>query len=201
EGGKTKEEVDLEESLGAIVTRTYAVGKLIEDRRVSLSQIRSQIHNIWYIKGDFSLIPKPNGVYLISFEHEEDKRKVVIGAPWLVSNMHFSWKDWKIIKLGDAFPVFHYYKPSLDSILGWQGFVRARVEVEINRPLRLGVCYRGANGKYYPTKRQGAIVTNENNDTNMPETEVRLDETTPAVSSSQLPLTPMAIVRQKCKEA
>ncbi|KAJ4830738.1 hypothetical protein Tsubulata_037668 [Turnera subulata] len=85
---------DAGESLGAIVARTYVVGKISGDRRPHVSQIRSQMANVWYIKGDFRIIPKPNNVFLIGFELEEDKKKVLKGSPWLVSNMHFCLKGW-----------------------------------------------------------------------------------------------------------
>ncbi|KAJ4824578.1 hypothetical protein Tsubulata_044954 [Turnera subulata] len=86
--------VSPEESLGAIVARTYVVGKILGDRRPHISQIMSQMMSVWYIKGDFRIIPKPNNIFLIGFELEEDKKKVLKGSPWLVSNMHFCLKGW-----------------------------------------------------------------------------------------------------------
>ncbi|KAJ4844879.1 hypothetical protein Tsubulata_004376 [Turnera subulata] len=85
---------DAKESLGAIVARTYVVGKILGERWPHISQIRCQMLNVWYIKGDFRLIPKPNNVFLIGFELEEDKKKVLKGSPWLVSNMNFYLKGW-----------------------------------------------------------------------------------------------------------
>ncbi|KAJ4828086.1 hypothetical protein Tsubulata_018953 [Turnera subulata] len=149
-----------EESLGAIVASTYVVGKVLGDRRPHLSQIRSQMLNVWYIKGDFRIIPKPNNIFLFGFELEEDKKKVLKGSPWLVSNMHLCLKGWfpdmilrqvsfrivsfrvqmhdlppnllayeKISKIGSLFPTFHYYEPSLEAMLGWQGFKRTKVTI------------------------------------------------------------------------
>ncbi|KAJ4849837.1 hypothetical protein Tsubulata_049244 [Turnera subulata] len=158
------------ESLGAIVARTYVNGKVLGDRRPHISQIRSQMQNVWYIKGDFQIIPKMNNVFLIGFELEEDKKKVLKGSPWLISNMHFCLKGWfpdmilsqvsfrqvlfwvkihdippnllsheRVVKIGAAFPVFHYYEPTLEAMLGWQGFIRARVEIATGAPLQPGV--------------------------------------------------------------
>ncbi|KAJ4837624.1 hypothetical protein Tsubulata_043143 [Turnera subulata] len=95
-GGDNTEsnEITPEESLGAVVARTYVVGKILGDRRPHISQIRSQMSSVWYIKGDFRIIPKPNNVFLIGFELEEDKKKVLKGTPWLVSHMHFCLKGW-----------------------------------------------------------------------------------------------------------
>ncbi|KAJ4845175.1 hypothetical protein Tsubulata_013697 [Turnera subulata] len=95
-GGDSRDssEVTPEESLGAIVARTYVVGKILGDRRPHISQIRSQMMSVWYIKGDFRIIPKPNNIFLIGFELEEDKKKVLKGMPWLVSNLHLCLKGW-----------------------------------------------------------------------------------------------------------
>ncbi|KAJ4829219.1 hypothetical protein Tsubulata_024529 [Turnera subulata] len=78
-GGENSEasKVTPEESLGAIVARTYMVGKILGDRRPHISQIQSQMMSVWYIKGDFRIIPKPNNIFLIGFELEEDKKKVL----------------------------------------------------------------------------------------------------------------------------
>ncbi|KAJ4824659.1 hypothetical protein Tsubulata_045326 [Turnera subulata] len=113
-----------EESLRAIVAGTYVVGKIIGDRRPHIGQIQTfsctkgvirkgastvvplyaaeghslsscnQLMNVWYIKGDFRIIPKPNNIFLIGFELEEDKKKVLKGAPWLISNQLFCMKGW-----------------------------------------------------------------------------------------------------------
>ncbi|KAJ4822049.1 hypothetical protein Tsubulata_036783 [Turnera subulata] len=95
-GGGTlvTEDPSPEESLGAIVARTYVVGKVLGDRRPHISQIRSQMQNVWYNKGDFRIIPKMNNIFLIGFELEEDKKKVLEGSPWLISNMHFCLRGW-----------------------------------------------------------------------------------------------------------
>ncbi|KAJ4833652.1 hypothetical protein Tsubulata_001284 [Turnera subulata] len=73
---------DPKESLGAIVAHAYVIGKVLGDRRPHISQIRSQMVIIWYIKGDFRIIPKPNNIFLIGFELEEDKNKMLKGSPW-----------------------------------------------------------------------------------------------------------------------
>ncbi|KAJ4834005.1 hypothetical protein Tsubulata_049309 [Turnera subulata] len=62
-------DVPEETSLGSIFARTYAVGA-------------------------FRVIPKPNSIFLIGFEHEEDCKHVLKGSPWLVSNLHFCLKPW-----------------------------------------------------------------------------------------------------------
>ncbi|KAJ4847365.1 hypothetical protein Tsubulata_018007 [Turnera subulata] len=178
-GGDSRDssEVTLEESLGAIVARTYVVGKILGDRRPHISQIRSQMMSVWYIKGDFRIIPKPNNIFLIGFQLEEDKKKVLKGKPWLVSNLHLCLKGWfpdmipsqvsfrqilfwvqihdiptnllsheKIAKIGSVFPVFYCYEPSLEAMLGWQGFIRARIEVLSDMPLLPGVACLDQNG-------------------------------------------------------
>ncbi|KAJ4831277.1 hypothetical protein Tsubulata_048795 [Turnera subulata] len=130
-GGETAQQdsISPEESLGAIVARTYVIGKVLGDRRPHISQIRSQMQSVWYIKGDFRIIPKMNNIFLIGFELEEDKKKVLKGSPWLVSNMYFFLKGW-----------------FLDMILS-QGFIRARVEIETNMPLLPGIAFLDQSGK------------------------------------------------------
>ncbi|KAJ4822307.1 hypothetical protein Tsubulata_050554 [Turnera subulata] len=87
-------EVSEEQTLGELVARTYVVGKIFSDRCVSPSQIYNQMRQIWYIKGEFRVIPKPANVFLIGFELEEDRKHVLKGSPWLVSNLHFCLKPW-----------------------------------------------------------------------------------------------------------
>ncbi|KAJ4832597.1 hypothetical protein Tsubulata_046952 [Turnera subulata] len=50
-------EVSEEQTLGELVARTYVVGKIFSDRRVSPSQKYNQMRQIWYIKGEFRVIP------------------------------------------------------------------------------------------------------------------------------------------------
>ncbi|KAJ4845964.1 hypothetical protein Tsubulata_000764 [Turnera subulata] len=76
------------------MARTYVVGKVLGERRPHLSQIRSQMQSVWYIKGDLRIIPKMNNIFLIGFELEKDKKKVLKGSPWHISNMHFCLKGW-----------------------------------------------------------------------------------------------------------
>ncbi|KAJ4850429.1 hypothetical protein Tsubulata_037168 [Turnera subulata] len=86
--------VSPEESLGACVACTYVVGKILGDRRPHISQIRSQMMGVWYIKGDFRITLKPNNISLYGFELEVDKRKVLKGTPWPVPNMYLCLKGW-----------------------------------------------------------------------------------------------------------
>ncbi|KAJ4848357.1 hypothetical protein Tsubulata_012736 [Turnera subulata] len=178
--GASQEQLDLPEetSLGALVARTYVASKVFAERRLTPSQIYNQINEIWYIKGKFRVIPKPNNIVLIGFEHEEDCKHVLKGYPWLVSNLHFCLKPWtenfilgqvpfrlshfwvqihdipselltraKIVRLGDAFPIFLHYEHSLENVLGWQGFVRARIEFDVAQPLRPRVHVLDIKGK------------------------------------------------------
>ncbi|KAJ4825476.1 hypothetical protein Tsubulata_038004 [Turnera subulata] len=43
---------------------------------------------------DSEIIPKPNNVFLLGFEMEEDRKHVLKGSPWLVSNLHLCLKPW-----------------------------------------------------------------------------------------------------------
>ncbi|KAJ4826775.1 hypothetical protein Tsubulata_001974 [Turnera subulata] len=157
--------VSPEESLGAIVARTYVMGKNIGDRRPHISQIRSQMMNVWYIKGDFRIIPKPNYIFLIGFELEADKKKVLKGTPWLVSSMHFCLKvaHDKIFKIGSVFLVLHFYEPTLEAMLAWQCFIRARIEIATDMPLLPGVACRDSNGNeiwvHFLYERSGEICS------------------------------------------
>ncbi|KAJ4841489.1 hypothetical protein Tsubulata_011836, partial [Turnera subulata] len=83
-----------EASLGSLVARTNLVDKIFSDRRVTPAQVRQQLKDIWYIKGDFRVLPKQNNLFLLGFELEEDKKHVQKGSLWLVSNLHFCLKPW-----------------------------------------------------------------------------------------------------------
>ncbi|KAJ4844984.1 hypothetical protein Tsubulata_047373 [Turnera subulata] len=53
----------------------------------------------------------------------------------------------KIVRRGNAFPIFLYYEHSLENVLGWQGFVSARIEFLFIHPLRPGVHVLDTEGK------------------------------------------------------
>ncbi|KAJ4831477.1 hypothetical protein Tsubulata_037608 [Turnera subulata] len=138
-----------EASLGSLVARTYVVGKVYSDRKITPNQMRQQLKDIWYIKGDFKVIPKPNNIFLLGFEMEEDKKHVLKGSPWLVSNLHLCLKPW-----------------TQEMILSWQGFIRARFEFEVAKPLRPDIHGIDKNGKEiwikFKYERLGSVDGDDN---------------------------------------
>ncbi|KAJ4823076.1 hypothetical protein Tsubulata_009602 [Turnera subulata] len=124
-----------EDSLGALVARTYVVGKVLGDRRPHISQIRSQMQSVWV--GSLEMI-----LSQVSFRQALFWVQIHDIPPNLLTHD-------RVVKIGAVFSVFHFYEPTLEAMLGWQGFIRARMEIETDMPLIPGVACLDQAGREF----------------------------------------------------
>ncbi|KAJ4831911.1 hypothetical protein Tsubulata_033093 [Turnera subulata] len=165
-GGETAQQdsISPEESLGAIVARTYDIGKVLGDRRPHISQIRSQMQSVWYIKGDFCIIPKINNIFLIGFELEEDKKKVLKGSLWLILDIPPNLLTHnRVVKIGAVFTVFHFYEPTLEAMYIKPPRPDEGVEKPAENSFGPWIRAKETLGKYYPAKKHVPLEMAEPN--------------------------------------
>ncbi|XP_042941294.1 uncharacterized protein LOC122275977 [Carya illinoinensis] len=62
------------------------VGKLISDRKVNKEVIRSTMNNIWRLAGSFTFHDILPNLFVVTFDNQKDKQRVLDGKPWLFDN-------------------------------------------------------------------------------------------------------------------
>lgn len=68
------------------------VGKLHFERFVSKEVFKNTMVKVWRISKPFSIIDICPNIFIVKFENQKDKHKVVMGRPWLLDNFLFSLK-------------------------------------------------------------------------------------------------------------
>lgn len=141
------------------------IGKILAPRVISFDQIASLFKKLWNPKGSFSCRPLDDNVVLFSFGNLADKKRVQLGAPWLldkylmllqdaamdmvVSNLIFKksafWIQLHGLPLGLLNKSFATLAGnSIGSFLGIDcdlsgsvigKFLRIRVEIDVSKPL------------------------------------------------------------------
>ncbi|XP_057457271.1 uncharacterized protein LOC130748133 [Lotus japonicus] len=56
--------------------------------------MRTKLSNIWRLAGEFDLLDVDNGFYLVKFDLEEDKQKVMEGGPWMIFDHYLAVSTW-----------------------------------------------------------------------------------------------------------
>ncbi|XP_042974862.1 uncharacterized protein LOC122306500 [Carya illinoinensis] len=77
--------VDLSEERGA----RSLVGRLWAERRVGKEVIRSTMAKIWRVGRGFGFQEIATNLFVIMFENQEDKLRILEGRPWLFDNWLF----------------------------------------------------------------------------------------------------------------
>ncbi|KAJ4837577.1 hypothetical protein Tsubulata_037870 [Turnera subulata] len=78
----------------ARVAKCCLLGRMVSDKFFGLSYLKSTLQKLWNCGGTFDISNKGANLFFFQFEKEEDKLKVIIGAPWFCSNCHLVVKEW-----------------------------------------------------------------------------------------------------------
>ncbi|KAJ4848523.1 hypothetical protein Tsubulata_051423, partial [Turnera subulata] len=88
-----REMEDLDHTFVDIISKTHLVGKVYSDKIFSANTFKGHLLRIWQLKGKVRVTKKHN-IYLVSFDYEEDCRKILAGSPWQVGFTHVNFKQW-----------------------------------------------------------------------------------------------------------
>ncbi|KAJ4838773.1 hypothetical protein Tsubulata_033745 [Turnera subulata] len=75
----------------ARVAKCCLLGRMVSDKFFGLSYLKSTIQKLWNCGGTFDISNKGANLFFLM---EEDKLKVITGAPWFCSNCHLVVKEW-----------------------------------------------------------------------------------------------------------
>jgi hypothetical protein len=48
------------------------------------STMKDRLLKVWKFQGGFEIVDNDNGFYMVKFDHNDDKEKVITGGPWLI---------------------------------------------------------------------------------------------------------------------
>ncbi|KAK1326815.1 hypothetical protein QJS10_CPA01g01647 [Acorus calamus] len=88
--------VDIEDKDCELATEHWAnslVGYIIGTKPVYTPFLQF-LHRLWKPKGDFKLLLKGNGFFLVKFFLKEDMQSVLEGGPWTMNNRPFILRQW-----------------------------------------------------------------------------------------------------------
>ncbi|KAH7843145.1 hypothetical protein Vadar_013178 [Vaccinium darrowii] len=125
--------------------RTSLFGKVISQKAVNFSGLRSTMEMVWGNPKNFKALEIGNGVYQFILPSEADVIRILNGKPWFFNN-HFlileRWNPKEVgLKLGSKLGyVDDVSLPATGSKKG--KFVRVRAHVDINLPLKRGCMVR-----------------------------------------------------------
>ncbi|KAK1327168.1 40S ribosomal protein S29 [Acorus calamus] len=105
--------VDIEDKDCELATEHWAnslVGYIIGTKPVYTPFLQF-LHRLWKPKGDFKLLLKGNGFFLVKFFLKEDMQSVLEGGPWTMNNRPFILRQWS--------PEVKMEQPRLTSIPVW----------------------------------------------------------------------------------
>ncbi|XP_057432308.1 uncharacterized protein LOC130725066 [Lotus japonicus] len=63
-------------------------------KRLGYRIMKTKLSNLWRLSGDFALLDVDNGFFLVKFDQEEDKRKVIDGGPWMIFDHYLAVATW-----------------------------------------------------------------------------------------------------------
>ncbi|XP_057418764.1 uncharacterized protein LOC130712971 [Lotus japonicus] len=53
-------------------------------KRLGYRTMKSRLSSIWQLVGEFDLLDIDNGFYMVKFDRDEDRKKVMDGGPWMI---------------------------------------------------------------------------------------------------------------------
>ncbi|KAJ4828970.1 hypothetical protein Tsubulata_036927 [Turnera subulata] len=98
---------NLSTAIRLAVNRFYLVGRVVSEKPYKGSLVHSILHKFWVCDGEFTVIEKGDNKFLFKFTKEADKKKVLNGEPWLVSNNQLVLQGWKPFLAYDEIDLLH----------------------------------------------------------------------------------------------
>jgi hypothetical protein len=142
------------------------LGKVLSTRAFSKSVVKEIIGKAWNATYEVDADVLDKNIFMFSFQHEGDVRRVWERRPWSFKGEHLILKryepDWSLNDIDfsvtdfwvqiHGLPLNRQNHPSLKTLggimgkvidtdllgSGWKRFVRVRVEIEVGKPLRMG---------------------------------------------------------------
>lgn len=63
-------------------------------RNIGYYQLNTRLKGTWKLTGGFELMDVDNGFFMVKFDLEEDRAKVISGGPWMVLDHYLAVSQW-----------------------------------------------------------------------------------------------------------
>lgn len=63
-------------------------------KRLGYKLMKSKLTSLWRLSGEFDLMDVDNGFYMVKFDRDEDKEKVMGGGPWMIFDHYLAVATW-----------------------------------------------------------------------------------------------------------
>ncbi|XP_057426555.1 uncharacterized protein LOC130719985 [Lotus japonicus] len=63
-------------------------------KRLGYRLMKTKLTSLWRLSGEFDLMDVDNGFYMVKFDREEDKEKVMGGGPWMIFDHYLAVATW-----------------------------------------------------------------------------------------------------------
>jgi hypothetical protein len=73
--------------------------------------MKSKLETIWDLKGGFELMDIGNSFFMIKFDAEDDKTRVINGGPWMIYDHYLAMRQWV--------PSFNASTATIDKTMVW----------------------------------------------------------------------------------
>ncbi|XP_057441890.1 uncharacterized protein LOC130733681 [Lotus japonicus] len=73
---------------------TNALVVALLGKRLGYKLMKAKLTSLWKLSGDFDLIDVDNGFYMVKFDRDEDRDKVMSGGPWMIFDHYLAVATW-----------------------------------------------------------------------------------------------------------
>ncbi|GAU49481.1 hypothetical protein TSUD_286190 [Trifolium subterraneum] len=113
--------------------------------------MKNKLENVWKLMGGIELMDVGSAFYMVKFDGEDDKNKVINGGPWMIYDHYLASVLWAIASM-----VGNPIKVDLHTLKVARGrFARMCVEVDLTKPV---VGRVGINGEWYHIQYEGLHI-------------------------------------------
>ncbi|XP_057416460.1 uncharacterized protein LOC130711039 [Lotus japonicus] len=64
-------------------------------KRLGFCTMKMKLASIWKLTGDFDILDVDNGFYMVKFDINEDREKMINGGPWMIFDHYLAVSTWK----------------------------------------------------------------------------------------------------------
>jgi hypothetical protein len=73
--------------------------------------MKTKLENVWKLSGGFELMDIGYSYYMVKFDGEDDKNKVINGGPWMIYDHYLAVSQWS--------PTFNAETATIDKTMVW----------------------------------------------------------------------------------